>query len=45
MNLTIIYRISDFYVCLLPHKICVLQGIGSGRFVPVEGLGGQDLSG
>ena len=43
--LTIIHRISDFYVCLLPHKICALQGIGSRRYVPIEGLGVQVIRG
>ena len=44
-NLTIIHRFSDFYVCLLPHNISALQGIGSRRSMQVEGLGGQVLRG
>ena len=44
VHLTIMHQILDLYVCLLPHKIGALQGIGSRRSVPVEGLGGQVLS-
>ena len=44
-NLTIIHRIWDFYVCLFSHKIGALQGIGSRRSVPVEGLGAMFLAG
>ena len=34
-----------FSVCLLPHEIGALQGIGSIRFKPVERLGVRVLSG